>query len=182
MTALEYQVLNIENESSPVYCGGINFDQGFNDLTSVSEADGDNFVYMVANTQVNELKIIQGGPDGYYSESGTYESIVVDAGHSAFLNRLLATTSLPANTTLTFQVASADPVSGSCPSDPLNYNYAGPDGTSATFFPAAGGIIPASIGPGFKNPTRCFRYKAYLSTTDFNQNPVVFEAIINYSP
>lgn len=60
----EYQVLNMSNETSPAYCGGLQFDSGFNDLTSVSELDGDNFVYMVGNTIGNELKIIQG--TGWY--------------------------------------------------------------------------------------------------------------------
>ena len=60
--AREYQVLNISNESTPTYCGGLQFDSGFNDLTSVSELDNDNFVYMLGNTTSNELKIIQGGP------------------------------------------------------------------------------------------------------------------------
>jgi hypothetical protein len=80
--AKEYQVLNSSTEATPTYCGGINFDSGFNDLTSVSEADGDNYVYMVANTTVNELKIIQGGPDGTYLDTGTMESTPLDVGYS----------------------------------------------------------------------------------------------------
>ena len=46
----EYQVLDLSTESAPTYCGGVNFIAGFNDLTSVTEANGDNYVYMVANT------------------------------------------------------------------------------------------------------------------------------------
>ncbi len=179
--ASEYQVLNLGTEASPAFCGSINFDQGFNDLTSVSEADGDNFVYMVANTTANELKIVQGGPDGMYNASGTYESQIFDAGYSTAFNRIFATVSTPANTTVQFQVAAADPGGGSCAS--AAYVYVGPDGTSGSFFPATGGAIPLdNDGSGFENPGRCLRYKAYLSSTDYNSTPTVNDVTVNYSP
>jgi hypothetical protein len=179
--ALEYQVLNSEDEASPAYCGGTNFDQGFNDLTSVSEDDGDNFVYMVANTQINELKIIQGGPDGTYMDSGTYESAVFDPGYQAAFNRFVSTATVPGSTSVQFQVAGADQVSGSCAA--ATYNFLGPDGTSGTFFTSAGGQIPLDDnGSGYENPGRCFKIKAYLSTTDYDVTPIVNDISVNYSP
>ncbi len=178
--AEEYQVLNINNEATPLYCSGIDFDQGFNDLTSVSEADTDNFVYMVANTTVNELKIIQGGPDGTYLESGTYESSTQDIGSVVALNRLTTTTSLPANTNILYQVAATLPISGSCSG--VSFNYVGPDGTAGSYFPSTGGQIPFSSSGGFVNPAQCVRYKAFLSTTDYNVTPQLLDASINYSP
>jgi hypothetical protein len=179
--AQEYQVLNSSNEASPGYCGGLNFDQGFNDLTSVSEADGDNFVYMVANTTLNELKIIQGGPDGNYVESGNYESPTFDPGYQAAFNRLIPIATVPANTTLQLQVAGADQVLGSCTG--AVFNFVGPDSSSGSYYTATGGAIPLDDnGVGYENPARCFRYKAYLFTTDYNVTPDLLDVIVNYSP
>jgi len=66
-------------------------------MTALSEADGDKFVYLIANTTSNELKIIQGGPDGNYLDSGTYESAVIDMGTSATFNRFYVSANLPAS-------------------------------------------------------------------------------------
>jgi hypothetical protein len=179
--AQEYQVLNSSNEASPAYCSGINFDQGFNDLTSVVEADLDTYVYMVANTDVNELKIIQGGPDGRYYDSGTAESPTFDAGYSTAFNRFTANPTTPANTTVGWQFAVADPVNGSCSG--VTFNFVGPDGTSSTYYPATGGTLYLNDdGSGYENPGRCFRYKAFLSTTDTNSTPVIPDITVNYSP
>lgn len=176
----DYQVLNIETEATPAYCGGLDFDAGFNDLTSVSEADGDNFVYMVANTQEKQLKIIQGGPDAIYVESGVYTPAVYDFGSSVVLNRITMTVGLPSGASVSSQVAGADPVAGSCSG--VTFNYVGPDGTSGSFFPATGGPIPLDDdGAGYENPARCFSYKIYLSTTDYNQTPTVYDVTVNYS-
>lgn len=178
--AKEYQVLNLDNEATPAYCGGVNFDAGFNDLTSVSEADGDNFVYMVANTQEKQLKIIQGGPDAIYVESGVYTPAIYDFGSPVVLNRITMTVGLPNGTSVRSQVAGADPVGGSCAG--VTYNYVGPDGTSGTYLQAAGGPIPLDDnGSGYENPARCFSYKIYLSTTDYNQTPTVYDVTVNYS-
>lgn len=183
--AEEYQVLNSGTEASPTYCGGINYDQGFNDLTAVAEADGDNFVYMVANTTLNELKIIQGGPDGAYNDSGNYQSRVLDLGYATASNYLSGTVTAPANTTVQAQVAVADPANGNCAT--ATYTYVGPGGSSSTFFDAVGSSLSASIpigafAPTYQNPGRCLRYKVYFSTTDYNQTPKLFDALINYSP
>ncbi len=176
----EYQVLNLDNETSPNYCGGLNFIAGFNDLTSVTEADLDNFVYLVANTNEKQLKIIQGGPDGQYMDTGTIESATFDAGYNTAFNRLSATTTVPASTTLQYQFASANAVSGSCTGVP--FNYLGPDGTGGSYYPATGSALFIGNPGTYANPGRCFRYKAFLSTTDFNTTPVLQDVTINYSP
>lgn len=178
--AAEYQVVNIQNESSPSFCGSLDFNQGFSDLASVTEADNDKFAYLVSNTGVNELKIIQGGPDGTYLDTGTYESAPLDLGADVQLNRLSTTATVSANTTLQFRVAATQPVNGSCTD--ATYTYVGPDGTTGTFFPSSGGPIPLTGVSGFQNPARCVRYKAYLTTTDFNVTPTLLDASINYSP
>ncbi len=176
----EYQVLNMSNEANPTYCGGLQFDSGFNDLTAVSELDGDNFVYMVGNTVGNELKIIQGGPDGTYLSSGTYESSPKDLGANVALNRFSVTATVSASTILQFQVAATQQVSGSCVG--ATYTYVGPDGTSSTYFPSSGGPIPLSGVVGFENPAQCVKYKAFLSTTDNNVTPSILDASFNFSP
>jgi type II secretory pathway pseudopilin PulG len=176
----EYQVLNLDTEASPTYCGGLNFLSGFNDLTSVTEADFDTFVYMVANTNEKQLKIIQGGPDGTYSNTGTMESTALDAGFDTTFNRYSATETLPTNTTLKFQFAGADAVSGSCTG--ASYSYTGPDGSGATYYTATTSAIFVGTSGSYKNPARCFRYKAYFDTTDYNATPVLSDMTINYSP
>lgn len=176
----DYQVLNLENEASPQYCGGLDFDSGFNDLVSVSEADGDNFVYMVANTQEKQLKIVQGGPDAIYVASGVYTPPVYDFGSAVTVNRITFTVNTPTGTSIQTQVAEADPVSGSCSN--ATFQYVGPDGTSSTYFNATGGPIPLRSSGSFLNPARCFSYKSFLSTTDYNTTPTIQDVTINYSP
>jgi hypothetical protein len=190
--AYEYQVTDMTTESAPAYCGGLNFDSGFNDLTSVSELDGDNYVYMVANTNVNELKIIQGGPDNaIYVASGTFESPTFDTNTaglpSSVFNRWLATVDVPSQTSISAQIAVAPAVSGSCTG--VNpFPFLGPDGTASTYFTASNASISAAIPFGnylsntYQNPGRCFRYKTSLSTLDQTQTPILYDATWNYSP
>jgi prepilin-type N-terminal cleavage/methylation domain-containing protein len=181
--AQEYQVLSMENEGVPAYCGGIDFDEGFNDLTSVIEADSDTFVYMVANNTVNELKIIQGGPDGTYYGSGTIESATFDSNYSTAFNRIFSTVTLPPLTSLQFQLGIADAINGSCNS--VSFNFVGPDGTANTYYSANSNgetIFSDDDNTSYENPARCFRYKAYLSTTNYNATPVLQDISVNYSP
>jgi hypothetical protein len=182
----EYQVLNIDTEATPTYCGGVNFLAGFNDLTSVSEADGDNFVYMVANTMDHQLKIIQGGPDGNYNTAGTFESSTYDPGYQISFNRFTSTVTLPSNTNIQLQVAVAQPVNNSCAG--ANFTYVGPGGDTGAFFtPVAAsisGTVPwGNFAPNYTNPGRCFRYKAILySNPDFSQTPSINDFTVNFSP
>jgi hypothetical protein len=181
--AQEYQVVDITDEDNPAYCGGLNFNDGFTDLTSVSEADGDNFVYMVANTPDKQLKIIQGGPDNaIYSASGFFTSTIFDAGTTASFNRYSATMTVPSNTSLGYQFAVADAVGGACTG--ATYNYLGPDGTASSYYTATFGAILQSVSGigGYKNPGRCFRYKSYFSTTDQTSTPLLDDVSINYTP
>jgi hypothetical protein len=177
-------VLKLEPETSPAYCGGVNFDDGFNDLTSISEADGDNFVYMVANTMEHQLKIIQGGPDvGIYYDAGTIESNNFDAGKVTAFNSFYAsaTNRNPPTTDIQFQVAVGGDDTANCAT--YNYKFIGPDGTEGTKFATTSAAIPlSSTVQGYQNPGRCFRYKAYFSTLDTNQTPVLNDFTVNYSP
>lgn len=176
--AQEYQVLNVSNESSPSYCGGLQFTSGFGDMTSIAEADGDKYVYLVGNSGSNDLKIIQGGPDGPFLDEGTYESSTVDMGSAVTFNRFDVVEHLPANTAIQFQLAITDPVAGSC--NGVTFSFVGPDGTEATKF-ATGSAIPLGTSGLLKNPGRCMRYKAFLSTTDYNVTPTLLDLTFNYS-
>ncbi len=179
--AEEYQVLDLTNEASPSRCGGLQFDQGIYGVAAVKESDGDAYAYLITGDASSDLKVVQGGPDGNYLEEGTYESDTFDFGQEVALNRLAPVSIVPASTEIRFQVAATDPVGGSCNS--VTFSYVGPDGTSNTYFPATGGAIPLSDdGEGFENPAQCVRYKAYLSTTDYNTSPSIHDVSINYSP
>lgn len=181
VNAEEYQVLDLTNEAHPTKCGGLQFDQGVYGVAAVKEADGDAYAYLITGDTANELKVVQGGPDGNYLEEGTYESSTFDFGKAVALNRLSPVTAVPASTNIKFQIAGADPVNGSCIG--ATFTFVGPDGTSGSFFPATGGPIPFSDdGAGFENPSRCVRYKAFLSTTDYNVTPSIQDVTINYSP
>lgn len=179
----EYQVLNLSNEGSPVRCGGLQFNQGIYGIAAVKETDGDAYAYLITGDTSNELKVIQGGPDGFYVESGVYESPLSDAdfSYSRLFNYFEPEMILPnANTTLRFQIAIADPVNNSCTN--ANYVYTGPDGTSDTYYTTNSMIALDDDGSGYENPGRCVRYRAYFDTTDYNQTPVLEQVIINYSP
>lgn len=193
--ALEYQVLDMatppsSSESTPTYCGGLDFDDGFTGLTSVSESDGDNYVYMVTGGSSNELKIIQGGPDQEYLSPGTFESKTFDAGASVSFNRFLANIDQSNNTTIRFQVAVAPKVDNSCVGV-TPFPFIGPDGTSNTYFTSSvngvttlTGVIPYGnyLTNTYQNPGMCFRYKAFLTaSSDFNNTPKLFDVSWNYS-
>jgi len=178
--APEYQVLNIESEASPSLCGSLQFNQGIYGVAAVKETDGDAYTYLITGDSGNELKVIQGGPDGNYVESGVYESASFDAGYSTIFNNILPTYSEPADTTVEIQVAIADAVSGSC--NGANYQYVGPDGTSNTFFTEFSVLPQNDDASGYENPGRCMRYRVYFETTNYSSTPVLDSISINYSP
>jgi len=187
--AEEYQVLQMDSpdETTPKYCKGIDFDQGFNDLTSVSELDNENYVYMVANTKENNLKIIEGGPDNaIFVPLGTYESPVIDASTSAAFNRFITNIGQPASTTITMQVAVAAAVANVCPISNLAYTYVGPSGDSSTSFQVTNGTLTGLIPllayiPNYANPNQCFRYKVTFSTLNQLYTPELDDITVNYS-
>jgi len=185
-SAEEYQVINIANESSPSRCGGFDVNTGIIGVSSVLEADGDAYSYIVTGDATSELKIIEGGPGGQYASSGDFTSSTFDPGVQTNFNRISATISKPSQTDIKLQVAVADAVSGSC--NGVTFNFVGPDSTSNTFFTSLDnativGAIPIDDnGIGYENPSRCFRYKAFLSTSDSSQSPVFYDIAINYSP
>jgi len=176
----QYQVVDIANESHPVSCGGLSISQGVTGIASVLEQDSDAYSYIVTGEASDQFKIIQGGPGGgNYATSGTFESSALDATSSAAFNRFDATVSQPASTTIQFQVGVTNAINNSCSA--AAYAFVGPDASASSYF-TNGGIIPLVTNGNYVNPSRCFKYKAYLSTTDQSKTPTLYGVTVNYSP
>lgn len=182
----EYQVINYANESTPLRCGGLSVDVGINGIDSVLESDGDAFSYIITKDADEEFRIIKGGP-GNFSDQGTFESATFEPNPNIFTtyNRFTASISQPSQTSISVQVAGADPVEGSCSG--ASFSFVGPDRTDQTFFVSSDGqTIEAPIpfdndGLGYENPAQCFRYKVFFQTGDVSQTPVLYDMTINYA-
>ncbi len=180
----EYQVISIVNEASPVRCGGLNINSGVNGVSSVLEADGDAYSYIITGDASSEFKIIEGGAGASFSSSGTFVSAPYDAGSTVAYNRFVATVSQPNQTTLKMQVAVA-PYGTSCSS--ATYSFIGPNGTTDltdVYTPSSGTIaelIPLKTIGTYENPGRCFKYKVWLDSTDSSQTPILYDVILNHS-
>lgn len=179
----EYQVINIANENSPAKCGGVNIDTGVNGVSSVLELDGDAYSYIITGDANAEFKIIEGGPGGQYASSGEFVSSTFDPGYQTAFNRFEVSVNSSFLTDIKFHIALSDAVGGSC--DGASFTFVGPDGTSSTFFTtaaAAGTQVFSYIVPTSLNLGRCFKYKAYFSTTDAFATPIFYDFIMNFSP
>lgn len=176
----EYQVVNISTEGSPTKCGGLEINTGVNGIASILESDGDAYSYIITGDVDSELKIIEGGPGGQYSVSGTFESNTFDASASSAFNRAKVTFNQPSQAQFKYQVAIADAVNNSCIGIP--FSYVGQDKTDQTFFATSSAIPLDDDGVGFENPGQCLRYKVFLSTNDITQTPELFDITFNYSP
>lgn len=171
----QYQVIDIATESSPVHCtaggksGGLVIASGVNGVSSVLESDGDAYSYIVTGDAAAELKIVEGGPGGKFATDGTFESQTFDADHEVSFNRYFATLEIPPGTSAKFQFAGSP---GPCTS--ATFSFVGPDNTGNTFHTTDSGPL-ALVG-------QCFRYKAFLSSNDPNQTPVLEDVTVNYSP
>lgn len=176
----EYQVLNIDDETSPTHCGGLDIDTGINGVSSVIEGDGDAYSYLVTGDANSEFKIIEGGPGGQAGTSGSFESVPFSLSQPAAFNRFVATVEEPAQTDISFQVGVADSVGGDCSA--VSFSFVGPDKTADTFFDTGGPIPYDDDGVGYENPADCFAYKAYFSSTDPTSTPILYDVTVNYSP
>ncbi len=150
-----------------------------NAVAGVSEADGDAFAYILTDDASHELQILTGGPGNKVNESGTFESATFNAGSDVMFNSFNVTTTAPPLSQATYQIGIAHAINNSCQN--ASYTFVGPDGTISSSF-SSNGQIPASTGPGFVNPGQCVRYRAYFTTSDTTQVPVMYDMNINYSP
>lgn len=181
--AEEYQVVNIEDESNPAYCGGLNVDSGINGIAAVVFADsGNRYAYVVSNDASDELKVIRGGLGGapgggggtsdYYLSPGSYYSEVFDTGYdSADYFTLEWAGDLPAGTNLSMQMRT------NTSSDMTGVSWFGPDGTTGSYFTSQS---PTNI-PDIANDRRYVQYKVEMSTSDINQTPLLDQVLITYS-
>jgi hypothetical protein len=169
---IEYQVVDLGNDSITSCSSGLNVDSGINGVASVVEQDGDAYSYIITGDSSSEFKIIEGGPSGRVGTSGYYLSAIHDFGASTAINRLSFTGTIPGSTTLGFQVAMADPVSNSC----TNANYVFTD------IDSTGAIPYDDDGSDYENPARCMRYRLNFATTVNTSTPVLNDITFNYSP
>ncbi len=107
-----------------------------------------------------------------FTTSGDFVSALKDAnpapGMTPIWSTLSWTATVPANTSLKFQVAASNSSSGP-------FTFVGPDGTAATFFATSGASLSQFYG------FRYLKYKAYLATTDTTQTPALNDVTICYS-
>jgi hypothetical protein len=181
----QYQVINIANEASPVSCAGLAYATGVNGVASVLQSNGYAYSYIITGDASSELKIILGGAGGQYSSAGIFESSPFDVttvglNQTAF-NRFDATFLQPPQTTIGFQVAVANAVSGSCTG--ASYTFIGPGRTSnTTDLYTSGSSVPLFSSGSYTNPGRCFKYKVYFTSSDVTQTPELYDFTVNYSP
>ena len=111
-------------------------------------------------------------PPPAYAASGNLVSGVKDAnpaaGSVAIWTTLSWTATVPANTSLSFQVAASNNINGP-------YSFVGPDGTAATFFTTSGASLAQFKG------FRYLRYKAFLTTTDGTVTPTLSDVTVCFA-
>lgn len=181
----QYQVYNIADETNVSYCGGLTLSGiNVNAISSIYRADQTAYSYILTTDTTHELQIIQGGNGATFSFNGTFQSQTFTATTEAMFNNFITTVVVPSLTTLQFKVAIKHGINNSCSGVTFaDSDFVGTDGTSSTYFPSSGGIIPISTSAsGFANPGRCMKYRAYMTTTDITQSPELYSITFNYSP
>ena len=67
-----------------------------------------------------------------------------------------------------------------------NFSFVGPGGDTGSYFTPLNslisGTIPLGVYGAYQNPEMCFKYKALLDTTNFDQTPALNDVTVNYSP
>lgn len=111
--------------------------------------------------------------DNGFAATGDFVSGIKEAilppGQTVTWDSLSWNGTTPANTSIVFQLAASNDPAGP-------FNFVGPDGTSATFYTNSGtGLL------GVFNNNRYIKYKAYLSSADPVQTPVLNDVTIEYS-
>lgn len=184
----EYQVINIANESNPVFCGGLDIPSGVTGVAGALDQFSNVYSFLLTGGTSDQFKMVKGGAGGGgggYASSGTYESDTIQASDSAVFNRFTASISQPVQTIIQMQVGvtSAD-LSGTC--NGAQYTYVGPNGDTSAYFTPTGnlisGVVPlGTIAPFYQNGGKCFRYKTYYTNTG-SASPILYDFTVNYSP
>jgi len=171
----QYQVFNIENEGNISKCGGLALSTGANEITSVSDFNGNAYSYIVTQDTSSELKVIRGGPGGGfggglgYPMSGDFTSRVFDTGMSAGYLAISWVNTVPSGTDLRLQIRTGNS------SDLSAVAWSGPDGTASTYFTSENGeLLPQAI-----QNKRYVQYKAFY-TSDSISTPILESVRVNY--
>jgi type II secretory pathway pseudopilin PulG len=168
----QYQVLDIENMSTPTTCGSLTVGVTINDIALVQTTIS-NYTYVLSDDGV--LRFIRGGLGGGgaggngYVENGEYISQIFDT--ESILSQYFIITlqrTLPSGTNLQLQIRASDNI------DMSGSSWTGPDGTSSTYYE---GDEIYNIPMGLLG--RYFQYKAVF-TSDTVNTPLLEEIIINY--
>jgi hypothetical protein len=110
--------------------------------------------------------------DQGYTASGTFVSSAKDsnplAGLTPIWGALSWNATIPANTTVRFQVAASNSVNGP-------FNFVGPNGTASTYFTTS----PAAMTQF--NGSRYLQYKTYLATTSNLVTPALHDVSLCYT-
>ncbi len=105
----------------------------------------------------------------YYDQNGELTSSTFDLSAAAtFTDIHWGQGSQPADTTLTFQIATN--------TDNATWNFIGPDGTASTYYTANNADLHAS-----HDGDQYVRYKAFLETADVAATPTMTEVRIGYT-
>ncbi|HLX09890.1 MAG TPA: carboxypeptidase regulatory-like domain-containing protein [Thermoanaerobaculia bacterium] len=110
--------------------------------------------------------------DSGFGASGDFISSVKDSNppptYTPIWTTLSWTATVPASTTLQFQVAASNSPSGP-------FNFVGPDGTAATFFTTSGASLGQFTG------LRYLQYHAFFATTDSTMSPTVNDVTVCFN-
>lgn len=134
-------------------------------------------------TEGSQLENIENGSfeeEGIYltdtAVPGEYTSPIISLSNPSQAKYFVASVKRPPGTTIKYQIAIADTVSGSCAN--ANYVFVGEDKSSSSFFDTDYFLVPDdNDGVGYENPGSCLRYKAFLQGSS-GQTPVVYSSLI----
>lgn len=173
----EYQSVNIATETSLTRCGGMQLDEGINDVDSVIDVEGNAFSYLLTNDSTKDFRVLRGGPGGAgdetgygYLATGDYTSSVFDSGSATsnyYYQEWLGNVPSDATLKLQFRVGTTSDLSAE--------TWVGPDGTASSYFDNQNVTnFPASF-----SGKRYIQYKAYLTSNTLS-TPRLDQVRINY--
>lgn len=120
-------------------------------------------------TQLVRLdRIVIGFTGTIDANEGTFTSGTIDTGSVVSFNSILWTESNTPNTSIRFQIATN--------ADNTTWQFAGPDGTNASYFTGGSGTIPLSAALA-----QYLKYQITFSSTT-SDIPVVSDFTVNFSP
>mgnify|MGYP000860161134 CR=1 FL=1 len=177
--AEEYQAVDLTTETSPSRCGGMQLDNGINDVDSVIDTQGNAFSYLLTNDSAADFRVLRGGPGGAgdetgygYLATGEYTSGVYDTGSntSSFYYQQWQG-NVPPDTFLRLQYRAGNSA------DLSAIAWVGPDDTNGSYFDTQNVTnFPASfVGK------RYIQYRAYFSSDTLNTSTPRLDLVrVNY--